>query len=209
VTAMGLLPVRRCRQAFTLMEVLLVLCLLVAMASLAWPALEKGFATQRLRKAADFVQAEWARARVKAMSTGQIHIFQYSMGGNRYATHRRITSEVTDSASSASAPPGFGQVGLETPEPFGSERELPKDVGFAGSEAASGTREAMVLADQGQFRPADQGWSQPIFFYPDGTTSTARLVLQNKQGRTIQLALRGLTGVVTVGDVQASEERLP
>ena len=48
------------------------------------------------------------------------------------------------------------------------------------------------------------GWSEPIFFYPDGTTSNAQLLLRNKEGRMIELFLHGLTGIVKVSDVTAA-----
>jgi hypothetical protein len=41
-------------------------------------------------------------------------------------------------------------------------------------------------------------WSMPIFFYPDGTTSTATVTLQNESGRIITVCLRGLTGTATI-----------
>ena len=37
-------------------------------------------------------------------------------------------------------------------------------------------------------------WSTPIFFYPDGSTSTAAILLKNEAGRCIEVRLRGLTG---------------
>ena len=41
-------------------------------------------------------------------------------------------------------------------------------------------------------------WSTPIFFYPDGSTSTAAILLKNEAGRCIEVRLRGLTGTGTV-----------
>ena len=61
----------------------------------------------------------------------------------------------------------------------------------------------------GPGRPAGSGtpdWSDPIFFYPDGTTSDAQLTLKNDQGRSVELNLRGLTGTVDVGDILSVEE---
>ncbi len=193
------------RAGVTLMEAMLTLALLVIVASIAWPTLNKTFENQRLKKAADQVRAEWARARVKAMSTGYVHIFQYTVDGNQYATERRVTSEVEGSGVPAGAPPGFGEAGLKAPVPFGAETALPEGVTFLGSETVLDSRAAMLTSDPSQFRTGEQGWSGPIFFYPDGTTSTARLVLRNEYGRFIELALRGLTGVVTVSDVQAGD----
>jgi hypothetical protein len=41
-------------------------------------------------------------------------------------------------------------------------------------------------------------WSTPIFFYPDGATSTAAVLLKNEAGRCIEVRLRGLTGTGTL-----------
>ena len=186
-----------------------MLAVLAIIASLAWPTLNRAFETQRLRKAADLVRAAWGRARVKALSTGRIHIFQYTVDGDRYAIQQRSTGEVTVDAAVDDLPTGFADASYENPTPFGKERQLPEGVTFVGSETVSDTRAEMVAAEANQFQSLEQGWSEPIFFYPDGTTSTARLVLKNQRDRTIELTLRGLTGVVTVGDVQAPEEGLP
>ena len=41
-------------------------------------------------------------------------------------------------------------------------------------------------------------WSAPIFFYPDGSTSTAAILLKNQSGRCVEVRLRGLTGTSSV-----------
>ena len=191
------------------METLLVLAVLVMIASLVWPTLDRTFDNQRLRKSADQVRAAWARARIKAMSTGRIHIFQHIVAGDRYAIHRRTGTEVNVGSAVGQVPAGFADASCENPIPMGGERKLPKGVTFVASQAAVDSRAEMVSADASQFRQPEQGWSVPIFFYPDGTTSTARLALKNSRGRLIELTLRGLTGVIVVGDVQMSEEALP
>ena len=48
------------------------------------------------------------------------------------------------------------------------------------------------------------GLSDPILFYPDGTSSNALVTLCNPYGRTIDVRLRGLTGVPIVGTIQVS-----
>ena len=40
----------------------------------------------------------------------------------------------------------------------------------------------------------DGMWSSPIFFYPDGSTTTAAMLLKNEAGRCIEIRLRGFTG---------------
>ena len=63
VTARAEHPRRARRRGVTLVEVLLVLVVLTLIAAIAWPSLQRPFADQRLRDAADMVRAEWASAR--------------------------------------------------------------------------------------------------------------------------------------------------
>jgi len=51
-----------------------------------------------------------------------------------------------------------------------------------------------------------KAWSAPIFFYPDGSTSTAAILLKNKAGRCIEVRLRGLTGTGAVTPVFLTTE---
>ncbi|MDR2170338.1 MAG: prepilin-type N-terminal cleavage/methylation domain-containing protein [Planctomycetaceae bacterium] len=47
----------------------------------------------------------------------------------------------------------------------------------------------------GETNSGDKLWSAPIFFYPDGTCSTAALLLKNDKDQCIEIRLRGLTGL--------------
>jgi hypothetical protein len=54
----------------------------------------------------------------------------------------------------------------------------------------------------GETASADgMAWSTPIFFYPDGSTSTAAILLKNESGRCIEVRLRGLTGTGTLTSI--------
>lgn len=44
-------------------------------------------------------------------------------------------------------------------------------------------------------------WSAPVFFFPDGTTSTAASLLKNQKDRCLEVRLRGLTGTATIGSI--------
>ena len=46
-------------------------------------------------------------------------------------------------------------------------------------------------------------WSTPIFFYPDGTTSAAAVLLKNDRGRCIEVRLRGLTGIAKISEMSS------
>jgi hypothetical protein len=48
-------------------------------------------------------------------------------------------------------------------------------------------------------------WSTPVFFYPDGSTSAAAMLLKNDAGRCIEIRLRGLTGVARICEITSPE----
>ena len=200
------------RRAFTLLEVLLTMSLLVILAALAWPAMDRPFAGIRLRKAAEKIRAEWRHARVEAMDAGQIYIFRYAADGDRdryrieccsaLATQQNsVFGDVLDQSAQALSDTGAAARPIED--------SLPEGVTFVTGETALDTRAAMVASEAEQSGVLEGGWSDPILFYPDGTTSTARLVLKNEHGRCIELTLRGLTGVVSIGEPGTSQEPLP
>jgi hypothetical protein len=191
-----------------LLEVLLVLCLLVAFTAMAWPALGRPWASQRLHSAADEVRAEWSRARVRAMSSGQTVVFRYTPEGRRYQTQPR---ETAGAAFDPIASQEFEELAteFEANAAFPCDRhELPDGMMFLGSEV--GIDERSAAAAENLAEPVEGNtWSEPIFFYPDGTCSTARLLLANQYDDCVEIALRGLTGVSSVGQLQSLEAPLP
>lgn len=190
---------RGLRRGFTLLEVLLVLALAVAVTAVALPALGRPWASQRLRSAADLIRAEWTRARFKAISTGQTVVFRYTPEGSRYLT------EVTGTDSFSAWAGEFGAV-AEDDLGFRSvceQRVLPQGVIFVGAEVLADTR---TQATDGELPAASPEWSDAIYFYPDGTTSTARLVLSNEYSDWVEVTLRGLTGVITTSDVRGRQD---
>ena len=81
-------------------------------------------------------------------------------------------------------------LGLVAPE----ETELDEGYGI----------EAVMMGEVrlGEMYNADgTSWSTPIFFYPDGSSSTAAILLKNASGRCIEVRLRGLTGTGSVTEI--------
>jgi len=217
VTIRRRMTARSDRQAFTLLEVLLVLALLVVLASLSWPALTYPMANQALRSAADEIRTSWSRARVAAMTSGSTYVFQaytapqgamVPKGEQRrdyYTIDRQLTPEASADLSPAelqAVEQGFVEEGSP---PLAVNDRLPEGIRFVGGETAAESR--AQTASPGVSPGLNQGLplGDPIFFYPDGTTSTSRLRLQNEYGRWMELSIRGLTGVVTVGPVQNAQ----
>jgi type II secretory pathway pseudopilin PulG len=175
----------------TLLEVLLVLALLVALASVAWPSLEPALAGVELRKSAERIRVEWNRARVEALTEGSVVLFRYEPQGNHYSLERQPEPEYIAGSMGADASAQLN------PEAQSREYFLPERITFVESEISGGAVEpaSAYLGDAGA------EWSDAVIFYPDGSASNARLVLQNEREQRIEVSLRGLTGVVTVGDV--------
>ena len=208
MAAHGCQSARSDRPGFTLVEVLLTLCLLVVIASLVWPVLDKPFANQRLRKSADRVRVHWCAARVDAMDTGEVYVFRCAIGGNRYRIDRCAGLMATADALDAE---GAKQPAM-TGRPAVTKRVLPNGVNFVSAAIEADSRATMLgvgndLASTASATAAN--WSEPIIFYPDGTTSTAKLVMKNKHGRKVRLSLHGLTGVVRVSDGSSNEGWIP
>jgi prepilin-type N-terminal cleavage/methylation domain-containing protein len=228
-------------RGFTLLEVLLTLCLIVVISAMAWPQLDKTFSNQRLRKAADIVRTQWCKARVDAMRFGSIRVFRYEVGGNRYRIDMLstdpmalLTGTTLDPSSNNSAQTGnaiavtaasFTDPGAQRTlnsagdQAFMFQQVLPKDIAFVSSQtdldavaaaaaSTTGTTTAVDPTLAASVPASGTGWSEPIFFYPDGTSSNTQLMLRNKEGRTINLMLRGLTGIVKVGNITAGQTGL-
>lgn len=198
----------RKRSAFTLLEILLALGILVILASLAGPALFQMLASESLRQAAETLRADFAQARVEAMQTGRIHAFRFEPGGDQYVIEVWVADDDAlegDGLAVETGPGGGTFAGV------GDVQRLPEGVTFLGMESLGSTRDAAAeqstanpgigvgLGSQSANGDDRSDWSQPILFYADGTASTARVVMLNEEEFTIEVLLRGLTGIGRIG----------
>jgi prepilin-type N-terminal cleavage/methylation domain-containing protein len=174
------------RRGFTLFEVLLVMAILVAVATVAVPIFHKSFEVERLRKAADVLRTAWGKARVQAMTTGQTHVFRFEYETNKYVIAIWDTGEGMTEASTVTTV-------AERPG------ELPEGIVFHAAEKLADVRASETDAGGGQTAPQ-------IFFFPDGTTSTAQVLIANNKDRFLKVRLRGMTGIAQMGEVVSAEE---
>ena len=199
---------RRKSYGFSLLEVVLVLSLLVVLTALVYPSLERPFAAERLRKGADQLRSEWMRSRIRAMTSGVPQVFRYEpeSGKFRVEAWAAADSEIEAQTSLAFQDAGSGQTPVLQNANAQHDRQLPENVLFVGSQTLANSKAALVVATQTNGPDDQAAWSEPIYFYPDGTTSTSRLLLKNEHELFVVLDLRGLTGVVTVSDVMTEQE---
>jgi hypothetical protein len=84
-------------------------------------------------------------------------------------------------------------------------RRLPDGMTFHSSETQADARLASASVDTAATTSGNALEPPPIVFYPDGSSSDAKLVLTN-QRFFVELRLRGLTGMVRVSGLLTAEE---
>ena len=224
---------RLVRRAFTLVEILLTLAILVIISALVWPTVQNTLAGRRLQSAVDAMRAEWCQARVQAMRSGRTYAFRYVVGGDRFhlgpqddlnaaSAASQLPSDSAasgssdssnSSAASSQAPADSSTAADDRPdlpvesEPvLDEEKSLPEGIRFLAGETSGSSSTASSADDDSDSQDdSNDAWSEPVLFFPDGTTSNARLVLAGKRGTALRLELRGITGTVTVSDSASVE----
>ena len=188
------------RNGFTLLEMILVLAILVAAAAIATPALQGVMRNTSLKAGADLVRSEWMRAHVKAMKTGRIQLFRYEQAGRKFIVEPYISDddelESNGAPATASAAPG-GNASAHT----GAPPQLPDGITFVGGDSATDSRGAAAEQSAPSTAGGQAAWSQPILFYPDGSSSDAYVVVGNTRQLGIRVELRGMTGTARVGEI--------
>ena len=189
----------RARRGLTLLELLLVLVVVVAVLALAWPALDRPFANQRLRRSADQVRAALARARNRAMLQGVPYEFRFVPGGSEFQVrpYEAMAENASTPSSAASGDAAVKPASVQT-------GVLPGDVYFASASAPANAGTSGATPSDVHVVQAD-GWSLPILLFPDGTATSAAITLVSDSGRMIDLHLRGLSGTARASEPYAAE----
>jgi prepilin-type N-terminal cleavage/methylation domain-containing protein len=179
--------VRQQRRAFTLMEIVLTMAIMVMIVAIGYPSFEALSSGIKVEGASDAVRGAWAEAQAHAVNEGRAYRFAVIPNKGNF----RIAPDSSDYwGGSVPAP--------DDPDnaPLVLERALPKGMIFTGDgSTASAGGDDTVLAE------GDSGsgqWVTTVVFLPDGTVSDdVDLTLRYENARPITLHLRALTGVVT------------
>ena len=208
----------------TLLELMLVLALLVVMGALALPSLKTPFENQRLRKAGEAVRIAWNKARIQAMKSGQTQMFCYDAEHGTYCIQPYYSGrDILEAGVQHGGPNVGGAASRQAPSASEAEmmavetKALPQGVVFVSSEVRADVRAVQLEQEVqgGFFNGAQPGRgvtavgeeAPPILFYPDGTTSEAKLVLAKEQGEPyVVVSLRSLTGIATVSDLVSADD---
>ncbi|WP_442507205.1 hypothetical protein SH528x_006110 [Novipirellula sp. SH528] len=205
------------RTAFTLLELLLSISLMAAIAAVVIPNFTMMLGDQRLSRAAQQLQIEMTRLRLDAMRQGRVMVMDAALDANVLKTRPYFSMsdavETTDTAGQQSSlMMGADQasvVAMPLPTDADSEMtvELPEAVVIESVQVVSSARSLTIAQQSGDVvaGASPSGTSQSILFYPDGTTSTAAVVVFLPEVGRISVRLRGITGDVTIGEMTAAE----
>ena len=182
-----------------------------AIGAIVIPQVDWLLGDRRLVRAADQMRVEMTQLRIEAMREGRIMMIEASQE-EEGKIQKRAYFSMADSIEA------FDQIGSQSALASGAEQaqavftppdaeqsepeliELPEGVGVEMIAVVAAAR-AMAI-QQEELGQANADANSPVLFYPDGTTSTAAIVLVHPEHGKITVKLRGMTGDVTVGQTE-------
>ena len=214
------------REAYTLLEMMIVMTIIVLLVAIAWPRMRGLAARTQVREAAVEFKAVCAEARDLAVRRGQPIILNYQIGRSEYRVSDSLNQYLdADDVIQIESPilnaeETFADEPLDLPYELSSgiqfedpapRRDPDADV-FNRQGDAENSNPVMTdlesLDDEDKLVIDDQSaidWNdaEAITFYPAGrcTSSIVRLLAPDT-GESITVTIRGLTSGVSIGPVE-------
>jgi prepilin-type N-terminal cleavage/methylation domain-containing protein len=179
------------RAAFTLVEVLIVMAILVVVLVIAYPSIDGMYSEMRLDAGADMLKANWAEARARAIEEGRPYRFAVTSGTGSF----RVAPDDPEHWGGDSQGQQTTNEPTSNRTPLVVEDHLPSNIRFQLNDGGdSGTG-----AGDGGAAVSGSGWTTLFVIEPDGTYNTdCRIVLSADNTRPLEIYVRGLTGSVRV-----------
>lgn len=183
----GARKARRARGAFTLLEMMLVMALIVMLAALVVPSIRGFYKGEKLMAATDGVRAAAAQARLYAIDEGIPYRLSVVPGRGNYRA-APDNANLWNQGSDGEYPTVEGVV--------------PNDIALrvqsqGQSVSVDSEGESAVSFEVGDV-PED-AWSVAAVFRPDGTADrTVEIICSTANSLPLSITLRGLTGTTSV-----------
>ena len=195
---------------FTFVEMLLVVALLLIMAGIVFPPILRLMADQPLKEGTEKTRQQLANVRLRALDSSVAWQFRFEPGGRKYLWmphEAESTGPVTagNSSASSSASTTASGSGLQT-------GELPNGINFAADLngvpfGVERLPQELLAGRSDSYQLTQTSWSIPVVFQPNGSTSDVELAVLDARDRQMRLAVRGLTGGVTVFPIEPRSKR--
>ena len=200
---------------FTLLEMLLVLAIIATVGALAAPSFESMISSRKIKHNTETLALELAEARLEAIRTGQAQVFTAVVGGTNFSIEPWLDGydQVNASAGATIQNSASGEwiqtdSSGESYASMASEemsQSLDSGVQFYQVDNLLDSRNAAATETQSGAGPGGNalassagsglsGESNPILFYPDGSSTTAKIQLIDDRGRRMIIEIRGVTG---------------
>ena len=164
------------RPGLTLIEVLLVIAVIIALAAVAYPTMSAMYGDVKIKAAADDVRAAWTEARSHAIEDGRPYRFAVEPGTGKY----KVAPDADGFWD------GSGGTGDENDAPpYTFEGSLPNG----------------ILFEVGADLPTSGEWSTVVVFNPDGGCDSDVEVVLKEDGddaTPLVVRVRAMTGAVSV-----------
>ena len=189
------------RDAFTVLELMIVMGIIVLIASMAMPQLISSIRESTVFDAADQVREAAAEARRFAIDTGVDYEFRYEIGGGTVVVLPSEDEQAAyDEQDTNTTTEKWMRLIEELPEGF--LLKAPE-----GTEETGETLDAVRFGDLQGESLTRKTWSAPIMFRFDGTADDFELRVSDEESLTSIVSIRGLTGSIRTSQVFLDEDR--
>jgi type II secretion system protein H len=172
------------REAFTLVEIMVVVVLIGIMTALIVPEMKGTYEDAVLRSTGRELVDAFKLAYSRTVSLNQLHRVRLDTEAGRFIVEKRVLDR-------------SGETFVPLPDVPGSEGTLDKRITVAIRKAGSMTaEEAGPPSGASEESPAPP--STDITFYPDGTAEAGEILLRDKQGYRLALRINPTTARVRV-----------
>ena len=191
-----------CRGGYTLLELMIVLAILLIVSVMATPPLMERLRSGHVQEAAQQVSEVLAAARTYAIDTGVDYNFRFEVGGHVVIAIPAEPRETLGNSNGSES---------DTADFLYRSRTLSDTIVLQyshGSKSGTVTLKPAALGnleDSGNL--ASKSWSEPILFRFDGSSKSTTFRVMDKESRSCDVSVRGLTGAISTSGVFVMEDK--